>query len=148
MTQIPDAPELLQRMLRGEVPPPPVARLIGFELMEVEKDRAAFRLAVDERHSNPMGTLHGGILCDLADAAMGCAMATTLQPGQSYTTLELAISFVKPVWKATLSAHGRMVKRTRRLGLVECDVLDEKGSLVARAKSTCLILEGEEAAGR
>jgi uncharacterized protein (TIGR00369 family) len=148
MTQIPNAPELLQRMIRGEVPPPPVARLIGLELLEAEKDRALFRLVADERHWNPMGTLHGGILCDLADAAMGCAMATTLEPAQSYTTLELAITFLKPIWKSTLTAQGRVVKRTRRLGLTECDVFDEKGSLVARAKSTCLILEGEEAAGR
>ena len=146
--QAPSAPELIQRMLRGEVPPPPVARLIGFELIEAEKDRAVFRLAVDERHHNPMGTLHGGILCDIADAAMGCAMATTLQPGQSYTTLELAITFLKPIRRTTLTAHGRVVKRTRRVGLTECEVVDEKGSLVAKAKSTCLVLEGEEAAGR
>ncbi|HEX6739211.1 MAG TPA: PaaI family thioesterase [Vicinamibacteria bacterium] len=144
----PNAPELLQRMLRGEVPPPPVARLVGFELIEAGNERALFRLAVDERHTNPMGTLHGGILCDVADAAMGCAMATTLRPGQSYTTLELAITFLKPVWKTTLTARGWVVKRTRKLGLAECEVLDEKGSLVAKAKSTCLVLEGEEAVGR
>jgi uncharacterized protein (TIGR00369 family) len=145
---VPNGMELLQRMLRGEVPPPPVARLIGLQLLEADRDHTLFRLEVDERHTNPMGTLHGGILCDLADAAMGCAMATTLEAGQSYTTLELAITFLKPVWKATLTARGRMVKRTRRVGLAECDVLDEKGSLVARAKSTCLILEGDDAKGR
>jgi uncharacterized protein (TIGR00369 family) len=143
-----NAPDLIQRMLRGEVPAPPIAKLIGFELIEAGKERAVFRLAVDERHWNPMGTLHGGILCDLADAAMGCAMATTLQAGQTYTTLELAITFLKPIWKSTLTAQGRVVKRTRRVGLVEADVRDEKDSLVARAKSTCLVLEGEEAAGR
>jgi uncharacterized protein (TIGR00369 family) len=146
--QTPNAPDLIKRLLRGELPPPPVARLIGFELVEAEKGRAVFRLAVDERFANPMGTLHGGILCDIADAGMGCAMATTLQPGQSYTTLELAITFLKPIWKATLTAHGRVVKRTRRMGLTECEVVDEKGSLVAKAKSTCLVLEGEEAEGR
>jgi uncharacterized protein (TIGR00369 family) len=145
---IANAPELVQRLLRGELPPPPVARLIGFELIEAEKGRAVFRLEVDERHANPMGTLHGGILCDIADAGMGCAMATTLQPGQSYTTLELAITFLKPIWKGTLTAQGRVVKRTRRVGLTECEVLDEKGSLVAKAKSTCLVLEGDEAEGR
>jgi uncharacterized protein (TIGR00369 family) len=142
------APDLIQRMVRGEVPPPPIAKLLGLELIEAGKERAVFRLAVDERYWNPMGTLHGGILCDLADAAMGCAMATTLQPDQSYTTLELAITFLKPIWKGTLTAQGRVVKRTRRVGLVECDVRDEKDSLVARAKCTCLVLEGEEAAGR
>jgi uncharacterized protein (TIGR00369 family) len=138
----------LQAMVRGEIGAPPVARLIGFELVEAERDRTLFRLKVEERHQNPMGTLHGGIVCDLADAAMGSAMATTLEAGQSYTTLELAINFLKPVWSGTLSAEGRVVKRTRKTGLTECDVLDEKGSLVARAKSTCLILEGADAKGR
>jgi uncharacterized protein (TIGR00369 family) len=140
--------EQLQMMARGELPPPPVATLIGLQMIEAESGRTRFQLAADERHANPMGTLHGGILCDLADAAMGSAMATTLAAGESYTTLELAINFVKPVRKGLLTAHGRVVKRTRKIGLTECDVQDEKGSLVARAKSTCLVLEGEDASGR
>lgn len=138
----------LQRMARGEVPPPPIAKLIGFELVEVTSDRAVFRLTTDERHTNPMGTTHGGVLCDLADAAMGCAFAVTMGPGETYTTLELAINFLKPVWSTTLTATGRVVKRTRKTGLVEADVVDEKGSLVAKAKSTCLVLAGEDAKGR
>jgi len=139
---------MLEAMLRGEMPPPPVAKLVGFELVAVEKNLTRFRLEAGERHANPMGTLHGGILCDLADAAMGTAMATTLDAGQSYTTLELAINFLKPIRSGMLTAEGRVVKRTRRVGLTECDVLDEKGSLVARAKSTCLVLEGKDAEGR
>ena len=138
----------LQRMVRGELTPPPVAMLIGLELIEVEDGRAVFRLRAEERHQNPMGTIHGGVLCDLADAAMGCAFATTIADGETYTTLELAINFLKPFWAGTLTATGRMVKRTRRTGLTECDIVDEKGSLVARAKSTCLILDGEDAKGR
>jgi uncharacterized protein (TIGR00369 family) len=138
----------LQRMARGEVPPPPVARLIGLELIEVEDGHAVFRLRAEERHTNPMGTIHGGVLCDLADAAMGCAFATTIRAGESYTTLELAINFLKPVWTGTLTATGRMVKRTRRTGLTECDIVDEKGSLVARAKCSCLVLDAEDAKGR
>jgi len=133
-------------VLRGELPPPPVAKLVGLELVSVEKRRTRFRLQAGEKHWNPMGTLHGGILCDLADAAMGTAMATTLEAGQSYTTLELAINFLKPIRSGVLFAEGRVVKRTRRTGLTECDVLDETGSLVARAKSTCLVLK-EEAEG-
>ena len=140
--------QMLEAMLRGEMPPPPVAKLVGFELVAVEKNVTRFRLEAGERHANPMGTLHGGILCDLADAAMGTAMATTLEAGQSYTTLELAINFLKPIRSGMLTAEGRVVKRTRHIGLSECDVLDEKGSLVARAKSTCLVLEGKDAEGR
>ena len=140
--------QMLEAMVRGELPPPPVAKLVGFELLSAEKNRTRFRLQAAERHLNPMGTLHGGILCDLADAAMGTAFATTLEAGQSYTTLELSINFLKPIRTGVLTAEGRVVKRTRRTGLTECDVLDEKGGLVARAKSTCLILEGKDAEGR
>jgi uncharacterized protein (TIGR00369 family) len=140
--------QMLEAMVRGETPPPPVATLVGFELLSVEKNRTRFRLQAGQRHLNPMGTLHGGILCDLADAAMGTAMATTLEAGQSYTTLELSINFLKPIRSGMLTAEGRVVKRGRRVGLTECDVLDEKGSLVARAKSTCLVLEGGDAESR
>jgi uncharacterized protein (TIGR00369 family) len=140
--------QMLEAALRGEIPPPPVATLVGLELLAVEVGRTRFRLATGQRHWNPMGTLHGGILCDLADAAMGSAMATTLEAGQSYTTLELSINFLKPIRSGTLTAEGRVVKRGRRVGLTECDVVDEKGSLVARAKSTCLVLEGKDAEGR
>jgi uncharacterized protein (TIGR00369 family) len=139
---------MLEAALRGEIPPPPVATLVGLELLAVEKSRTRFQLKAGERHLNPMGTLHGGILCDLADAAMGSAMATTLEAGQSYTTLELSINFLKPIRSGVLTAEGRVVKRTRQIGLTECDVLDEKGSLVARAKSTCLVLDGKDAEGR
>jgi uncharacterized protein (TIGR00369 family) len=145
---IPNHLDHLKRMARGDVPAPPVARLVGFDLVEVEHGHAVFRLRTDERHRNPMGTTHGGILCDLADAAMGCAFGSTIGPGETYTTLELAINFLKPVWSTTLKATGRVVKRTRKTGLAEADIVDEKGSLVAKAKSTCLILEGEDAKGR
>lgn len=139
----PSALELLRTM-----PRPPVARLVDFHLRQVDPGRAVMELAADERHANPMGTLHGGVLCDVADAAMGVAFASLLEPGQSYTTLELKINFLKPVWKARLTAEGRVMKKGRTVGLVECDVTDEGGALVAHATSTCMVLEGEKATGR
>jgi len=138
----------IRAMIRGEAPAPPVAGLIGFELKSVEPGRAVFEMETGSRHANPMGTVHGGILCDLADAAMGIAYASTLEDGESFTTLELKINFLKPVWNAHLRAEGHVVKRGRTVGLVECDVTDETGSLVARASSTCLTLVGEKASGR
>jgi len=138
----------VEKMARGEAPPPPVAQLIGFRLTAAKPGEATMELEADERHANPMGTLHGGILCDVADAAMGIAYASTLEAGESFTTLELKINFLKPVWKAKLTAVGRVVKKGRTVGLVECNVTDEKGSLVARASSTCLTLRGEQANGR
>lgn len=138
----------LQRLVRGEVPPPPVASLIGFRLTAVEPGRAVIELDAQARHANPMGTLHGGVLCDIADAAMGMAYASNLDEGESFTTLELKINFLKPIWNAKLRAVGRVVKSGRTVGLVECDVTDESGSLVARASSTCLTLRGTQATGR
>jgi uncharacterized protein (TIGR00369 family) len=105
-------------------------------------------IEVDERHANPMGTLHGGILCDVADAAMGMAYASTLEAEETFATLELKINFLKPIWNAKLQAVGRVVQRGRTIGLVECDVLDEEGLLVARATSTCMTLRDEHAEGR
>jgi uncharacterized protein (TIGR00369 family) len=140
--------ERVQAMLRGEAPDPPVARLVGFHLVAVAPGTAVFEMEAGPQHANPMGTLHGGILCDIADAAMGIAYASTLEEGESFTTLELKINFLKPVWKALLRAEGHVVKRGRTVGLVECDVVDETGSLVARASSTCLTLSGKKAAGR
>ncbi len=140
--------DLIQAMLRGEVPPPPVAVLVGFKLTAIETGRAVIELEAGERHANPMGTLHGGILCDIADAAMGMALASTLAEGETFTTLELKINFLKPVWNARLQAAGRVVKRGKSISLVECDVQDEGQSLVARASCTCMTLKGQEAQGR
>jgi uncharacterized protein (TIGR00369 family) len=138
----------VQAMIRGDAPPAPVAELVGFRVVEAEPGHAVFEMETGPRHANPMGTCHGGILCDIADAAMGVAYASTLGEGESFTTLEMKINFLKPVWKAKLRAVGRVVKRGKTVGLVECDVFDETDSLVARASSTCLTLAEETAAGR
>jgi uncharacterized protein (TIGR00369 family) len=140
--------DLIRLMQRGETPPPPVAALIGFALRAVEPGRTVVELTAETRHANPMGTLHGGILCDVADAAMGMAFAATLDEGETFTTLELKINFLKPVWTGKLVATGRVVKAGRTIGLVECDVVDDKEQLVARATSTCMTLRGDDARGR
>jgi uncharacterized protein (TIGR00369 family) len=140
--------DVIQQVERGEAPPPPVAVLIGFRLAAVEPGRAIIEFEADERHANPMGTLHGGVLCDVADAAMGMAYAAGLAEGETFTTLELKINFLKPVRRGTLTATGRVVSAGRTVGLVECDVRDAADRLVARASSTCMTLRGEQAAGR
>lgn len=128
--------------------PPPIAELIGFTMGPAAAGTAVIELAADGRHANPMGTLHGGVLCDIADAAMGMAFATLLEPGESFTTLELKINFLKPVWSAKLTATGRVVRKGGTVGMVECDITDEGGALVAKATSTCMTLRGEKARGR
>jgi len=138
----------IERVLQGDAPPPPIARLIGFNLTSVKPGEAVIEFQSTEAHANPMGTLHGGVLCDIADAAMGLAYAANLGEDESFTTLELKINFLKPIWKARLLAVARVIKQGRTIGLVECDVTDDKGSLVARATSTCMTLRGEQGKGR
>ncbi len=138
----------IERVLRGEQAPAPIATLLGFRLVSAEPGAAVVEFEATEQHANPMGTLHGGVLCDIADAAMGIAYACTLEEGETFTTLEMKINFLKPVWKARLKAAGRVVKKGRTIGLVECDVTDENQQLVARASSTCMTLRGEMAKGR
>jgi uncharacterized protein (TIGR00369 family) len=126
----------------------PVGKLIGFELVEIGDGRAVVTLVAGPQHTNPMGTLHGGILCDIADAAMGIAFNSTLAATESFTTVELKINFFRPVWQAELRAEGKVVRRGKTVGYVECEITDEKGRAVAKASSTCLVLRGKEAEGR
>lgn len=136
---------LLERLSQRR---PPVSQLIGFELTEVGDGRAVVVLQAGPQHANPMGTLHGGILCDIADAAMGISFASTLAPGESFTTMELKINFFRPVWNERLRAEGRVVQRGRTIGYTECDITGGNGRLIAKSSSTCLVLRGEQAAGR
>lgn len=145
---MPSFPELLQAMIRGEAPPPPVARLVGLELLSAGEGEAVFQLEAQERHANPMGTLHGGIVCDLVDAAMGVAFASTLTDGESFTTLELKVGFLRPFWTGLLTARGSVIDRGRTVGLVECRVTGPDDRLVAHGTSTCMVLRGEAASGR
>src|SRR6266850_7349007 len=133
---------LIDRIKVGEVGAP-VGKLVGFRPTSVETGRAVFELEAGPQHANPMGGLHGGVLCDVADAAMGVAYASTLQDGESFTTIELKINFLRPFKSGRLVATGHVVKAGRTIGLVECDVTDAEGRLIARAMSTCMTLRGE-----
>ena len=128
--------------------PAPIGKLLGFTIVRDEYGEAAIEFEATENHANPMGTLHGGVLCDLADAAMGVAYRSTLGPGESFTTLELKINFLRPVWRAKLRAEARVVRAGNTVGLVECDIFDPCMRLMARVSSTCLRLRGEAAQGR
>src|SRR4051794_28325219 len=132
--------ELAQKLQRGEAPPPPIGQLLGFVLKVFEPGHTVFEMEVDQRHHNPMGTLHGGVYCDLADAAMGYAYAATLAECESFTTVELKINFLRAVRQGKLTAEARVVKAVSALDYVECAVTDQSGNLVARASSTCMKL--------
>src|SRR6266849_5857100 len=122
---------------------PPIAELIGFTVEEIGAGRAVASLQTGPQHANPMGTLHGGVLCDLADAAMGMAFVSTLAPEESFTTMALNINFFRPVWQTRLRAEARVVNRGKNVGYIECDVTDQDAKLVAKATSTCIVLRGE-----
>ena len=138
----------IEEYLTHKIPPSPIATALGLTLVHAGDGTAVFEYVADGRHANPMGTLHGGILCDLADAAMGIALASTLAEGESFTTLELQINFLRPVWNAKLTAKGRVVSRGRTVAMTSCDVHDEKQRHIAALTATQMILTGEMAKGR
>jgi len=148
MTAMQDAslrPDFRERAKANDVP---VARLIGFEAENIGEGRATVTFAAGPQHANPMGTLHGGILCDIADAAMGIAFASTLAPDESFTTIELKMNFFRPVWQARLRAEGTVLQRGRTIAYVECTITDEQSRVIAKAASTCMVLRGHMASGR
>ena len=146
-----DAPRKNIDAMRGSDPSaftPPIAKLLGMRAVSFDDGGAVLELDADARHANPMGTVHGGALCDLADLAMGVACHSTLQTGESFTTLELKINFLKPIWTGRLTARAQVKKGGRTTALLDCEIRDEKGSLVAFATSTCMVLRGEASRGR
>jgi uncharacterized protein (TIGR00369 family) len=139
---------MLQQIISGEVPGAAVADLIGMRMVAAEEGRVTFELDAGPEHSSPPGTLHGGILCDLADAAMGCACVSLLAEDDAFATVELKINFLKPVWTGRLTAIGAVIKSGKTLTLCDCRITDEGGSLVGYATSTCMTLHGRAAQGR
>ena len=120
----------------------PIAKLLGFRQTEIAVDRARIEFDAGPQHANPMGSLHGGVLCDIADAAMDMAFASGLTADETFTTLELKVNFLRPFWTGRLVAEGRTVKRGRRVGLLDCRITDEEEELVAYATSTCITVPG------
>lgn len=127
---------------------PPIAELLGFQLESIGDGEAVVTIEPGPEHANPMGTLHGGVLCDIGDLAMGAAYGSTLGDDESFTTLELDVKFRRPVWEQPLTATGQVMDAGRTVGLVTCDITGPEGELVAHLQSVCLTLRGESAKGR
>lgn len=119
----------------------PVARLLGMRLASAGPGIATFVMDVDERHHNPMGSVHGGILGDLADAAMGYAVISTLARDETFTTVEFKVNFLRPVFAGPLRCQARVETRGKTIAYAVADVLNEEGKAVAKAVSTSLILK-------
>jgi uncharacterized protein (TIGR00369 family) len=124
----------------------PIVDLLGLEIHLNEDDSVTVTMAVDRRHHNPMGTVHGGIACTLADAAMGLTFSRTLLPHQNFATVELKMNFIRPVTETSLHARGKLVRRGMRIGFLECEITDARKKLIGTATCTCLIAEAESAA--
>jgi uncharacterized protein (TIGR00369 family) len=130
--------EQMRAIASGDAPPPPVAVLLGFAIDRVDEGNVVFSMDPRDEHTNPLGTVHGGIITTLLDSAMGCAVHTTLPPGVMYTTLELKVNFLRPVFGGgpRLLAEGTVLHRGGTA------VLEEgSGRKIAHATSTCLVLQ-------
>ena len=129
--------------------PFPIMKTLGLRLVDVGDGTASFEMeAKTELHSNPMGTIHGGVLCDIADAAIGTAHFTTIAEGESFTSIDLQINFFRPIWNERIRADAKPVHRGRRISRYVCDVTRADGKLVAQVMSTIMTLRGEAAQGR
>ena len=129
--------------------PPTIAKTLGFRLIEVGPGTATMELMADtEIHANPMGTIHGGVLCDIADAAIGTAHATSLKEDESFTSIDLQINFFRPVWNGRIRAVAKPVNVGRQISRYVCDILRDDEKLVAQVSSTVMTLRGDQASGR
>ena len=133
--------DYLQSIVDGSLPPPPINGLVGMVVTHVGSGEVEFRCVPDESAYNPIGTVHGGLVCTLLDSVTGCAVHTTLDEGTGYTSLEIKVSYLRPVraGDGELIATGRVTRRGRRAGFAEGEVRDAQGRLVATASSTCLV---------
>lgn len=135
--------DYLQAMIDGELPPPPIAAALNFTLAEVEHGRAVFVCEPDHSVYNPIGAVHGGLVCTLLDSAAGCALHTTLPQGRGYTSVEIKVNYLKAVRvdSGPLTATGTVVKAGARVGFTEAVVTDRTGAVVATASSTLLVFD-------
>lgn len=129
----------VEKWLAGDLELAPITALLGVRPVSLGEGEARIEMTTGERLHNAMGTVHGGILCDLADVAMGAALATLTAEGESFATLQLQMSYLLPVVDGRLAAHARVIRRGRGTAYLECDLEDGEGRLVARATSVCAI---------
>jgi len=129
--------------------PPAIARTLGFKLIEVGPGTATMEIVTDtQKHANPMGTVHGGVWCDIADAAIGTAHATNLREGESFTSIDLQINFFRPAWNGRIRAVAKPVNVGRQISRYVCDILSDDDRLIAQVTSTVMTLRGDQASGR
>ncbi|MGN6770343.1 MAG: PaaI family thioesterase [Rhizobiaceae bacterium] len=142
--------ELLQRVVDGHYPAPPMAGRLNFALTEVAEGRAVFHGLPNENHLNPLGTVHGGWAASILDSALGCAVHTTLSEGEAYATVEFKVNLTRPITPQTgeVVCEGRVIHRGRTLAVSEATLKDGNGKLLAMGTETCSIFAAGNLAGR
>ncbi len=138
-----DGIDLLGKMMRGQLPPPPIAHSLNFLLVEVEKGRVVFQGMPLRAFYNPLGSIHGGWIATLLDSCVGCAVHSTLTAGKGYTTVELKVNYVRAVTDTTgpVRAEGKIIALGGRIATAEGRLIDAKGRLLAHATTTCLLFD-------
>jgi len=133
----------LEAIRDGRFPPPPIAVLLNFTLVSVDVGQVVFECVPDESVYNPIGLVHGGLVCTLADTVAACAVQSTLAAGVGYTSIDLNVSYLRPLTTETgvLRGTGRVTKPGRRVGFADAQICDASGRLVATASTSCLIIE-------
>jgi len=134
--------QYMEKLIAGEITPPPIMKLIGYALLEVAKGHAVFGTTPAEQHYNPIGVVHGGIAMTLLDSAMGCAVHTLLPNGMGYATLEAKTNLVRAISHETgpLRAIGKVIYRGRSTATAEARLEDAAGKLYAHASTTCILI--------
>lgn len=138
-----DGLTFMQSIVDGAIPVPPIANLMNMRFLDVETGSVTFALDPDESQYNPIGGLHGGVMCTLLDSVVGCAVHTTLPAGWGYTSVEIKVNFLRGVTQhsGALTATGTVKKGGRRIAFAEGEVTDSSGQIIATATSTLLLFE-------
>jgi len=134
--------DYVRSIFAGELPPPPIATLMGFRGVEAEPGRAVFEILPGDEHYNPIGSVHGGVAATLLDSALGCAVHTALDACVRYTTVDLRVTFVRPITSETglVRCEGTVLHAGSRVATAEGRVVDAAGTLLAHGTTTCLIM--------
>jgi uncharacterized protein (TIGR00369 family) len=150
--------EYLKRQLEGSLTaedtthmlyPTAISRLLGLRIIEIAEAMAVVEIDADaDRHGNQQGTVHGGLLCELADCAIGTAHSTVIPAGETFTSIDLKATFLRPVWQSRLRAHARAIHSGRTISHYLCEITREDGKVVASVSSAIMTLRGERGQGR
>lgn len=148
----------LQRYIAGQLSPgesthmrypTAISRTLAIRIVEIGAGQATLEIDADaEIHGNQQGTVHGGLMCELADAAIGTAHSTQMAEGETFASIDLKVNFIRPVWKSVLRAVAKPVQSGNTVSHYTCEIFRDDGKLAAMAVSTVITLRGEKAAGR